>query len=200
MRKHLLCAPLLALVAAASAAIVTVDHGTGVPPATLGPYAISALPFDSRPVVSDVTDAPGSPPLTGDLGFSIPMSLRDVRGTWGTWSHGYLGRVYFTNWETSATMTLPPETVAFLLYVEPNPFSWQTITATAQDGTSLTRLVHGDSGAAGFGFYGTDGDTIESIHVEAEVDWAWGEFYGAIPEPASLGLLGLGGIFLLHRR
>jgi hypothetical protein len=200
MKRLLAIVFAVSVASVASAAIVAVDHGTGAPPASLGPWAISALPFDTRSVFIDVTDAPGNPPLTGAVTWSSGFSLRQIGVGWATWSHGYSGVVYYSNGLTSQTMSLPSGTAAFLMYLEPNPFSWQTFTVTAHDGTSIVRSVHGSSGAAGFGFYGTGGTTLASISVSASSDFAWGEFYGAVPEPGSLGLLGLGALFLVRRR
>jgi hypothetical protein len=200
MKKLSISTSVFLLAVAANAAIVAVDHGTGPPPAMLGPWSISALPFDSRSVFSDVTDAPGYPIMSGDLTWDIPMSLRHIGSGWATWSHGYTGVVYFSNGATGASMTLPTDTVTFLMYIEPNAFSWQTFTVTAQDGTSITRSVHGSSGAAGFGFYGTDGTMLVSISVSGNGEFAWGEFYSHVPEPSSLSVLGLGSLLLLRRR
>lgn len=188
-------------VGAANAAIVGFDAGTGAPPALLGPYTISALPDDTRAVIGDVSDAPGSPPLSGDITFSLPLSHREIGSGWATWSHGYTGDVYYTNGATSVTIGLPAGTGAFLFYAEPNPFEVWSITAEAHDGTTLTRDVDGSGGANGFGFYGTGGSELASITVSSGVDFAIGEFYGArVPEPATLSLLALGALTLLRRR
>ena len=201
MKRFLVLAVVCSVASMASAAIVAVDTGTGAPPGTLGSYSISALPFDTTGVYADVTSAPGNPPLTGPLGFSTACSVRQIGMGWATWSHGYTGKVYYTNGAYSVTIGLPSDTAAFLTYVEPNPFSWYDITVTAQDGTSLTTYVTGSSGASGFGFYGTGGSTIDTLTISAATDFAFGEFYGAIiPEPGSLSLLGLAGLFLLRRR
>ena len=201
MKKIAALTCVLALAAVSNAAIVAVEHGIGTPPATLGSFAISALPVDGTGTFTDVTSAPGNPPLTGDVGFSTSMNVRRIASGWATWSHGYTGVVYYTNGATSMTMSLPADTGAFLAYVEPNPFTWQTFTATADDGTSVSFSAHGSSGANGFGFYGTGGTTITSIAVTGSTDFAIGEFYGAVvPEPGSLALLGLGGLALIRRR
>ena len=201
MKRLLVFAVVCSVTAMASAAIVAVDAGTAWPrPTDLDGIPITALPFDTTAIYSDVTSAPGNPPLTGDLGFSIPCSLRHIGVGWATWSGAYTGVVYFTNYSTSVTLDLPDDTLAFLTYVEPNPFSWQTIRVTAQDGTYLERQVTGSAGAHGFGFYGTDGDTIDTLTITSGTDFAFGEFFGAVPEPGSLSLLGLVGLFVLRRR
>ena len=129
MRYLLVSLSLSAVVATAGAAIVGVDHGTSAPPATLGPYTIAPLPYDGRAAYTEVSDAPGSPPLAGDLGFSIPCSLRQVDSSWATWSHDYSGVVYFSNGENSVTIDLPDGTAAFLFYAEPNPLAYFDMTA-----------------------------------------------------------------------
>ena len=58
-------------------------------------------------------------------------------------------------------MSLPPDTVLFYLYAEPNPFGLFEITAVAQDGTqSGPILVDGFGGATYFGFYATGTSTL----------------------------------------
>jgi len=160
-----------ALTARAGSGIVFVGTvGTGAPPATLGPYTMTPFPADDRPLFDNVTEVPGP---TGDLRFDGSMSHRRPNpdfsgGWWSPWSHGYRGDVYWSNWRTQVVMTLPADTYAFYFYAEGNVYDWNTIAATAQDGTTsgpvqvLTSEV--EDGAAYFGFYST-GAPLTTIMV-----------------------------------
>jgi len=188
---------------AAHAGITGVALGPGGSSGTrgslLGPYSLTAFPRDSLGGYSTVTSLPS--PLGGSLGFSPSVGAADVGSTWATWSGGYFGDIYWTMGSTSLDMTLPANTSAFVFYTEPNPFAAYTITATANDGTTVSQDVEGSAGAAGYGFY-TDGAALTKISVSSAVDFAVGEFWVAkgIPAPASLGLLGLGGLINGRRR
>lgn len=206
MRRMLAICCLLVFVAGANAAIVGVALGSGArtDPLPIGPYSAKLLPADTSSVFATVTSVPGSPPLTGPVGFSIGMSHRKIGSGWATWSPGspasWDKSVYYTNGAASMTVNLPAGTAAFVFYAEPNPFGQYTFTVKAQDGTTLVQDAHGSSGAAGFGFYGTGGSLISSLTVSSTTDFAIGEFYGAVPEPTSLGLLAVGALALLRRR
>jgi hypothetical protein len=138
--------------------------GTGPPPATLGPYTMTAFgpdpqPVNGGPVVTSVNDPAGT------VSFSPPLTHSTVGNGWDTWSHGYTGDVYWTTGST-ITMTLPAGTRAFYFYAEPNTFDVFEVTATAQDGTTSGPIqVQGNSGAKYFGFYATGTPNIESITV-----------------------------------
>jgi len=140
------------------------DVGVSAPPATCGPYEMTKFPLDPRPLYEDVFDVPS--PLGGELLFDIPMSHRRIGAGWATWSHGYTGDIYFTNYLSEVTLAMPPNTVAFYFYVEPNS-GYRTFEATAQDGTSSGEVdIYWSYDAHYFGFYATEGDRIETIHVE----------------------------------
>jgi hypothetical protein len=152
--------------------------GTAAPPATLGPYTMTAFSDDARPLNNNVN---GVPDPAGAIQFSIPMNHVKITQGWATWSHGYMGDVYWTNGATSVTLTMPPCTAAFYAYAEPNPFDDLNITATAQDGTTSGPIVvNGLSGATYFGFYTSPWQTIVTIEVSSSVDFATGEFGIAI--------------------
>jgi len=162
-----------ALTARAGSGIVFVGTvGTGAPPATLGPYTMTPFPADDRPLFDNVTDVPGP---TGALRFDDSMMHLHAHpdgsgGWWSPWSHGYRGDVYWSNARNKVVMTLPADTYAFYFYAQGNVIRWNTITATAQDGTTsgpvqvLTSVT--EDGAVYFGFYST-GSPIVSITVEA---------------------------------
>ena len=161
--------------------------GTGPPPATLGPYTMTAFgpdpqPVNQGPVVTSVNDPAGT------VSFSPPLTHSTVGNGWTTWSHGYTGDVYWTTGST-ITMTLPAGTRAFYFYAEPNTFDVFEVTATAQDGTTSGPIqVQGNSGATYFGFYSTGTPNIESITVTTTdtTGLAVGEF-GIAPAAPPIG-------------
>jgi hypothetical protein len=165
--------------------------GTAAPPATLGPYTMTPFGPDPQPLcpdegssVTSVTDPAGT------ITFSQTVQHDQATGPcWATWSHGYTGDVYDTIGSvdpTSVTITLPAGTRAFYLYAEPNVFDVFEITATAQDGTTSTIPVQGDSGAQYFGFYATGTLNLALITVSTTADaggFAVGEFGIATQAP-----------------
>jgi hypothetical protein len=173
-----------ALTARADSGIVFVGTvGTGAPPATLGPYTMAPFPADGRPLFDDVTDVPGP---TGALRFDGSMSHMRANpggsGGWSSpWSHGYRGDVYFSNYRTQVVMTLPADTYAFYFYAQGNTIGWNTITATAQDGTTsgpvqvFSSLT--EEGAVYFGFYSTGAPlTTITVSYSTSSGFAVGEF------------------------
>ncbi len=163
--------------------------GTDAPPATLGPYTM--LPFDADPRDTGemVTTVAGP---TGDVAFSREGSLGRIGGGWGTWSHGYAGDVYYFESQVADALAaiaepsgfdrvmiaLPPNTMGFYLYVEPNRYGEYAVVVEADGvGSGLVGVV-GDSGATYFGFYST-GAALESIQVAVDTEaggFAIGEF------------------------
>jgi hypothetical protein len=160
--------------------------GTGPPPATLGPYSMTAFGSDSQPLGDGAT---GVSDPAGTIGFTPTLRHDKVGGTcdaiscWATWSNGYTGDVYDTTVvdgdRTQITITLPGGTKAFYFYAEPNQFAVLSVEATAQDGTTSGPIsVDGSSGAKYFGFYATGTTTLESITVTTSdtSGFAIGEF------------------------
>jgi hypothetical protein len=168
--------------------------GTGAPPSTLGPYAVTAFGPDPQPVCNfDPSTQTFTPAMTsvvsdpaGTITFDEQLNHDRIGihpNCWATWSNGYPGDVYDTTQSTDVnqvTVTLPSGTDAFYFYAEPNLQTTFTMTATAQDGTTSGPItVDGTGGARYFGFYGTRGATIASITVTADPNaqgFAVGEF------------------------
>ncbi len=152
--------------------------GTAAPPATLGPFSMIPFPLDARPSLSNYTNVPGP---NGDVLFNIPMNKRIPGVSWTPgWSHGYTGPIYWSMSAQSVTMAMPPNTVAFYFYGEPNIHATFTFTAVAQDNSSSGPIsVAGAGGAKYFGFYSTNGVPLVSISVSVagnSAGFAVGEF------------------------
>jgi hypothetical protein len=148
--------------------------GTAAPPGTLGGFSMTPIGADPSALDSMVSSV-------GSISFNQAVRHDQVGNGWGTWSHGYGGNVYDTGSSltpTSLTLTMGGLTSAVYFYTESVNFSTFSFTATAADGTTLTQNINGNGGAAGFGFYGTGGDTITSITVTGtDADgFAIGEF------------------------
>ena len=187
----------------ASAGISAAPLGTAAPPATVAGRAMTYNDDpDPRGEFAQVNDFlfSGSP----DVSSSVTLDSRIVGSSWGTWSHGHAGSVYWTQGATSMTFSMNVPATAFVFYAEPNPFDTFDITATGTDASgaaiSLTQAVTGDSGASGYSFW-TDGGTIDTVAVSSSVDFAVGEIgYSTVPAPGSVALGLLGGLGLVTRR
>lgn len=147
--------------------------GTGAPPATLGPYTMTA--FGTATNGSTVSSIKS--PL-GKLAFKPSVEALEVGDDWNTWSNGYSGIVFFRDGAT-VTLTLPPKTGAFYFYAEPNEYETFDMEAVAANGTSSGDVtVFGEAGAEYFGFYTTNHSSIASIRIsDGDPDgFAVGEF------------------------
>jgi len=152
------------------------DTSTTPPPETLGPYTMRPFSPDSRPLFLDVTTVPA--PGEGVIRFDRFMTHErvDPRTGWGgQWGHGYTGDVYFSIFEDRAVISLPANTKAFYLYVQPNVFGTSRVTVTAQDGTTsgpvpvttVPATTDETNGSAGyFGFYTKDGSDLSTVAVD----------------------------------
>jgi len=209
MRRTIAALSLVVLAAAtaAPASITGVAGGSAAPGATLGPYSMTPFLCDPQPLYHHVTSV--ASPLGGVVEFSIPLDHYRVGQGWATWSNGYTGDVYSTDWHSSVTMNLPDQTEAFYFYAEPNPWGQYTIVATAQDGTQITQSVNAYAKAAYYGFYGTDGSYITSIAVAApchigfgigEFGIALGSYAPSVPAPGAILLAALGTVVVGHLR
>ena len=159
--------------------------GTAAPPATLGPYTMTPFPADPRPAGwgAIVTSVPGP---TGDLQFDREAHHAIVSTHWLTWSHGYTGSIYYVG-DTEVTITLPPNTLAFYLYVQSNSYGEYPFTVEADGASSGEVLVVGNAGAKYFGFYSLT-DPIHSVTVSTVAGaggFAVGEFGIASGVPAA---------------
>jgi hypothetical protein len=77
----------------ASAAIIGVAGGTAAPSSTLGSFTMTPFADDTDPLFANVTSLPS--PLGGNITFDNAIDHRTIGNGWATWSHGYLGDVYY---------------------------------------------------------------------------------------------------------
>jgi len=175
VRKLSLCVVLLALLACSSSAAILGLAGGTLPPSTydpLGGWPMTPFNPDGRPTFIDVSDV--ASPIGGVVTFSTPLTHFVTPAEWATWSHGYVGDVYYTP-QGAVTLGMPAGTNAFYLYAEPNSGVYN-ITATALGGAVLTQTVNASFGASYYGFWCTAGDTISMIGMTGGGDFAIGEF------------------------
>ncbi len=142
--------------------------------------ASGAMEFDQLTAIPWVNGEP--------LSLAPAHEKRIVGSSWGTWSHGYTGEVFWAQGFTSSLLTLPPEAAGFDCYLEPGPFQVYTysITGTASDSSTSTINVTADGfgGASHFGFYTTGNCCLISISISGPATYSIGEL--------RLGVCGVG--------
>lgn len=199
----------------AKAVVVVTSPGTGAPPGTLGGYSMVGFPSEGRSEFDMVTDVV-APSGFANLIFDQELELDFVGSGWDSWSHGYGGAVYqlfeeAVSGRTSLMITLPPGTLGFYTYIEPNQKGTYEFTVTSGS-TTTTLGINGDGGARYVGFYTDDTlDPLFSVYVDQPdglaLGFAVGEFGiaqgQAVPDTGScLGLMtaALGALGLFGRR
>ena len=186
MRRYLVVA-VAVLVAAETtfAGIGMLGGATAAPEATLGGYPMTPFGPDGRPEGALVTSVPS--PLGGNVTFDVELEHFIAGSVWDTWSHGYTGDVYYAA-GSQVVLGLPPETVAFYLYAQPNLKAPFLMRVTDQGGNWSEIQVNGDGGAAFFGVYAFGGDLLTGLTMSsgpASDGFAIGEFgIAASPSPA----------------
>jgi len=156
--------------------VFDLSPGTGAPPATLGGYTMTPVPYPGAPGCTGITPPGPIPTPDGDIDVAPWDTQRCIGAGWLTWSHGYSGDVYFTGGTTSQTITLPPGTDAFYFYVEPDPFAEHTFEVVADGVSSGPFTAHGDAGATYVGVYHSGGGSISTITITGSAAFASGEF------------------------
>jgi hypothetical protein len=217
-RKILMGALVLAAVLSfgvgqASAGVIGVDLGTGLPPATLGGFTMMA--FD-----------PGS---IGGASYKAHLTGGNDDGTgpgyWATWGQSYTGNVYACLPDATVacagtlTLSLAGNVSAVYFYMEPNQFQDYLMKAMDSSGAFVQTVINGYHGSSGVGFYSTTpGSYLSSLSVTSTdtSGFAIGEFgvdhgtiggcigaacrvpeYGSAIQYIGMGLFGIG---LLRRR
>lgn len=183
---------------APAAIMFDLSPGTGPPPATLGGFTMTPVPFPGAPACTGIAP-PSLPTPGGPIGITPWVDSRCIGSGWSTWSHGYSGDVYFSNGSTSQSVTLPAGTRAVYFYVEPNPFAVHNFEVIADGVSSGIFSADGSGGARYVGVYNPSG-TVNNIRINCEVDFASGEYgwaggevctgaiSGVVTDPGGAGL------------
>jgi hypothetical protein len=191
-----------------AASIVAVNGGSGAPPTTLGGYTMTPFGTDSTNALGSFTTTSIAAPSGGFITFDVAQ--RHFQGI--NFGNGYSGDSYLSpTGAENLTITLPTNTGAFYFDALPNQQTILSVTATAQDGTTLIETLNGVSGSlapGNFGFYGTGNSRISSIHITASSELLVGEFgiaaggAQAAPLPSTFwgGAILLGGLGLVQWR
>ncbi len=176
-RRLSLAISALALAAAsfaANAGITFTNLGTAAPPATVGPYVMTAFDTAPQAAIDDfsvgIINIPGSP-IPGTLGVNPGVQKYTAGDTWGSpWAHGYAGPVFYSS-QQQITLTLPANTHAFYFYTQGNYYGTNTFTATTDSGASsgpVSVLTDPEvDGSVGFAFNATAGETLATITISA---------------------------------
>lgn len=191
----------------AGAGVIGIEGGPDAMDAVVG--GMEGIPGQELPEGSLLTNIPT--PL-GDLVCSDTHQQLYVGSGWDLWRPGYTEDVYFIeageSGAVSADYDLPDGVVAFDFFIQDNDRSSGhrfIVTAFTNDGDSVTLQtgVFESDGAHYFGFYGTDGDTIDRVEItaaNASGGWAIGE-WRIVPAPGgALALASLGALIAVSRR
>jgi len=169
---------LLPVAVYAADGIVFEFMGTDPPPSTLGGFQLIAAQDSTLPDFSVITSLQTiAGPIEFDSG-GVNIEVRSIPDTWGTWSQGYTRPIYYLQRET-LTLELPPHVKAFLIYLQPVLADYIPMGVQINDGPVYTEEVYGLGGASGFGFYSTDDETIDTVHITYPYDhgFAFAQIY-----------------------
>lgn len=182
---------------------VAVEFGTAAPPATLFDCTLTPFPLDPRfaKAAAPYVAVKGVPGPSGVLAFDREFQLGRIGHGWPTWPHGYTGDIYWSGGATSATLTLPPGTRAFVLYAEPNAFAVgprvEIVNAAGVSGRPSSHApgaavdTDGNAGAKGYGFFAPAGSPeLSCVRINADTDFAVGEFFIGSSSRSPAGLTG----------
>ena len=186
---------------AANAAVLFQNLGRSAPPAVIGGHAVTPFDQAAQAAIPDFTSSiaviPGNPG-PGVLGISPAATKYTVGSSWNSnWGHPYSGPIFRASGHP-VVLTLPAGTKAFYFYSHTDLYGTFTYTVTTDSGTSSGSVAvtsgYGEgSGANGFAFYSTAGESITSITVDSGSPAGFAEFgiaTGAATTCASEGYTG----------
>lgn len=189
---------LLALAPAARA-------GTVIPapdPGYLANTTLVSFPDPDEALLSAITA--GAQTIT----FSTLFRASTVGNNWATWgtpphTESPTPRVLWSGLDDNTFFPITTSTLDFSLPValfgfelEPGPTDQHTVTASFFNGAtllqSISRDLFGDSGARLFAYSASPGESITSVVIDSDADWAIGQLRfqeaAPVPEPGTAAL------------
>jgi hypothetical protein len=180
--------------------------GTAGPPSSLGGFFVVPFGLDPNPTLlnTSAVAVPSTAAPSGSILFDVALEHFTIGAPpqWGTWSNGYTRDVYWLDTlqfvdltdpnaplDVTATLkiTLPANTKAFYLYVEPgnDPLAGGNYlfdvkgftTVPGEQFDFLAQPISGIGGASGFGFYvDNPASSLGAVEVTGKDIWAFDGF------------------------
>lgn len=168
----------------ARAGVFSVPLGSALPPMQFAGYELRPAPLDRSPLFQSVARLPLAFGFEAEA--SSALTHRRIGAGWAEWGHGYDGDVYTTDGASSIELFPDPGVHALVVYIDALPFSRLRIDAGLEDGPVASQFAADGAGPVGFLFFSPGDESLPSIRIECDAEFALGQLFTAIPAPGAL--------------